>query len=114
MSQSPTAIDNLSEDEAATLILVDANDSPLGSVSLSERLVLENNAKEHVIHRTCSLHIFWNDDPTGKGRSTSRILLSRLVPIVGDNDCDWSRVSTSLNRIVTFFGCTRQMCLFHC
>jgi hypothetical protein len=51
MSQSPTAIDNLSEDEAATLILVDANDSPLGSVSLSERLVLENNAKEHVIAR---------------------------------------------------------------
>lgn len=96
MSQTPTTIDNLSEDEAATLILVDANDSPLGSASLSERLVLEDHATEHVIHRTCSLHIFWNDDPTGKGSSTSRILLSRLVPIVGDNYCDSSHTDENV------------------
>ena len=94
MMESPTTIDRMSEDEAATLILVDINDSPLGSVSLSERLVIEETANEQVIHRTCSLHIFWNDDPTGKGSSTSRILLSRLfpMPVVVDDYCDSSHV----------------------
>jgi hypothetical protein len=81
MSESPITIDNFSEDEAATLILVDVNDSPLGSVSLTERLAIEENSNEQIIHRTCSLHIFWNDDPTGKGSPTSRILLSRSLPV---------------------------------
>ena len=95
MSESPTNIDNLSEDEAATLVLVDVNDSPLGSVSLSERLVIEESATEQLIHRTCSLHIFWNDDPTGKGSHTSRLLLSKRLPlpVVGDEHGNSSRVS---------------------
>jgi hypothetical protein len=93
MLESPN-IDSLSEDEAATLVLVDANDSPLGSVSLSERLVMEENA-ERVIHRTCSLHIFSYEDATGTGNPSSRILLSRSfpVPVVGNDYFASSHVS---------------------
>ena len=101
MSESPTTIDNFSEDEAATLVLVDVNDSPLGSVSLTERLLIENSANEQIIHRTCSLHIFWTDDPTGKGSSTSRILLSRSLPptVVGEEFGNSSHVSLPFNEI---------------
>ena len=95
MSESPTTID---KDDAATLLLVDVNDFPLGSVSLTERLVIEENSNEPIIHRACSLHIFWNDDPTGKGSSTSRILLSRSLPhsVVGEEFCNSSHVSFAL------------------
>lgn len=95
MSESPTTMDNFSEDEAATLILVDVNDSALGSVSLTERLLIEKNSNEQLIHRTCSLHVFWNDDLTGKGSSTSRILLSRALPqsAIGEEFCTSSDVS---------------------
>ena len=103
MSESPTTINNFSEEEAATLILVDVNDSPLGSVSLTERLVIEEKSAEPLIHRTCSLHIFWNGNPAGNGNPTSRMLLSKLLPqsASGDEYCDSSQVRFLSNAKLT-------------
>jgi hypothetical protein len=84
MSETQSTLDNFSDDENGTLILVDATDTAIGSISLAERLAVET---EHLIHRTCSLHIFWNKDQMEKVNDpTSCLLLSSLYPAKIDWD----------------------------
>jgi hypothetical protein len=80
MSASPVTVsDDTTDEEAATLVLVDENDIAVGSVSLKERLAIADTETESPIHRTCSLYVFWNEDGAGNGR-LSQLLLSRLSP----------------------------------
>jgi hypothetical protein len=83
MSESPGLTENVSEDEAGTIVLVDVNDIAIGSMSLVERLSVDDDA-ERLIHRTCSLHVFWNRKEMGSDKSSSYLLMSRF-PTVDSN-----------------------------
>jgi hypothetical protein len=77
MSELLNTIDSLAEEEAGTLILVNAEDAPVGSASMSD-LAASAYETRQFIHRTASLHVFLNEDPDGKemnGR-TAKMLLS--------------------------------------
>jgi hypothetical protein len=93
MSETQSVLETLSDDENGTLVLVDINDSPMGSISMTERLTVE---AEHLIHRTCSLHIFWHKNQMDKENCTTPcILLSSLDPgaLGRDNGSTNSKVS---------------------
>ena len=58
MSESPDKVDSFDEDEAGTLVLVNAEDLAVGSVSFADRVASLSTESSKAIHRTASLYVF--------------------------------------------------------
>lgn len=75
MLDSPDYVESFGEDDMGTLILVNRDDSAVGSVSFADRVASLSTKSSQAIHRTASLFVF---DASKKvlESDTGRILLS--------------------------------------
>lgn len=86
MMDSPDKVDSFGEEDLGTLILVNADDSAVGSVSFADRAASLSSKSSQAIHRTASLYVF---DASEKGAESNsgRILLS-ASNFLRDRDSD--------------------------
>jgi hypothetical protein len=111
MLDSPDKVDSFGEDDMGTLILVNVDDSAVGSVSSTDRAASLSTKSSQAIHRTASLYVF---DASEKGieSNSGRILLSASNSLF-DKDSSPS-VSFFFPRIVDFLFSSDCPCILYC
>lgn len=86
MTDSLDKVDSFGEDDLGTLILVNVDDSAVGSISFSDRVASLSTASSPAIHRTASLYVF-DANEKGIDSVSGRILLSASsCPLGSDSE----------------------------